>query len=472
MSSATPTTPTPTAQATRPAVSVTVPTRPIDPAKAAAMTRRWFTAWALVLAGLAVGGKGFAYIGLPPLFISEVIVALGVGVLLLQPRWRELAASPTTMLIGLLLAWTAWRTVPYLGRYGMDAPRDAVIVGYALAGLAVAAGVMSQPKVLPWLLRRYQTFAKVFLVVMPGLWLANQFVGESIPGWPWAGGVGVFELKPGDISVHLGAIAALATLGLFRGRSLLWIMALVALLGVSGAISRGGLLSFGAAFAVAFCLHPTSRWAWRFLVTGLLIAGALTAADVSVEVPGRGRELSARQLVTNVASVFHEAETGDLDGTKAWRLEWWDAIVGYTVFGEYRWSGKGFGVNLATADGFQVNEQETLRSPHNGHLTLLARGGVPALGLWVAVQAAWLIAMANAYLRARQRREANWAAWLGFLTAYWLAMMLNASADVYFEGPMGGLWYWSVIGLGIASVWVFRHRPEVMRVDHATPREA
>ena len=34
-----------------------------------------------------------------------------------------------------------------------------------------------------------------------------------------------------------------------------------------------------------------------------------------------------------------------------------------------------------------------------------------------------------------------------FLVAYWLALQFNATFDVYFESPMGGIWMWSLHGL-------------------------
>ena len=42
------------------------------------------------------------------------------------------------------------------------------------------------------------------------------------------------------------------------------------------------------------------------------------------------------------------------------RLDWWKEIVTYTINGKYFWTGKGFGVNLADDDGFQVLSSGTL----------------------------------------------------------------------------------------------------------------
>lgn len=437
------------------------------------LTVRWFTFFSVVLAGLAMGGKGFAYIGLPPLFISEVTLLLGVGVLLLQPKWREMLGQVPVLLILALMGWTALCTLPYLGEHGILAIRDAMLVGYATTALCVAAVVMSRPQVLGWLLRKYQTFVKVFLVVMPIIWTVSMVGGDAIPTWPWAPDVEILNLKPGDMPVHLGGIAALCILGLFRGKSILWMGLLCLLLGVTGAISRGGLVAFSLAFGIAFLLRPQSRWATRLMLVMAVVITLAALSDLSVQVPGRSREFSARQLLLNVTSIVDSGETtGDLDDTKSWRLDWWKKIFGYTVGGEYFWTGKGYGVNLATEDGFQVYENNSLRSPHNGHLNVLARSGVPGFALWCVVQIAWGYAVINAYLRARQRKDANWAMFFALLLAYWAGLMFNAMVDVYLEGPMGGVWFWAIIGLGIGSVWVFERHPEVLHTETATPREA
>ena len=447
--------------------------RPLSVGFPRLLTRRWAAVWAILLAGLAIGGRGFAYIGLPPLFISELVVVSGVGVLLLQPRWRQLLSQPTVLLILALLGWGLLQTLPSLGRYRVDAIRDFMILGYGVIGLTVAGVMISQPQLLPWLLGKYQVFAKVFLCVMPILWVFDRLEGDLMPRWPWAD-VPIVNLKPGDMPVHLGAIAVLSLVGLFRGRSLVWTLLLLMLVALTGAVSRGGLVAFTVAVMVGFAARPQSRWARRTALIVLILFSTALLTDVSVKMADRDREFSARQLVLNFASVFNSDDVGDLDDTKTWRLEWWNEIVNYTFAGDYFWTGKGFGVNLADADGFQVMADNSLRSPHNGHMTILARSGVPGLALWIAVQIAWLSALFGAYFTARRRAapgDANWAMWFTLLLAYWASLMFNAAVDVYFEGPMGGIWYWSILGLGVASVYAFRHHHAVMNLPHATPRE-
>jgi hypothetical protein len=49
-----------------------------------------------------------------------------------------------------------------------------------------------------------------------------------------------------------------------------------------------------------------------------------------------------------------------------------------------------------------------------------------------------------------------------FLLAYWLAFMANASFDVFIEGPMGGIWFWTIFGTGLAALWIQKHFPEAL----------
>ena len=40
--------------------------------------------------------------------------------------------------------------------------------------------------------------------------------------------------------------------------------------------------------------------------------------------------------------------------------------------------------------------------------------------------------------------------------------MANASFDVFIEGPMGGIWFWTIYGIGLAAMWCFKYRPYVL----------
>jgi O-antigen ligase len=122
------------------------------------------------------------------------------------------------------------------------------------------------------------------------------------------------------------------------------------------------------------------------------------------------------------------------------------------VFGQYFWTGKGFGVNLADDDGFQVSspDQAPLRSPHNVNMTVLARMGLPGVVVWALLQGCFALALIRAYMRARLTHAHRWAKINLWILGYWCAFHVNAAFDVYIEGPHGGIWFWCLMGAGIA----------------------
>ena len=83
-----------------------------------------------LLVGYALLGKTVAYIGVPPLYIGEVIFALGI-IAFLSSRCviASLAALPN-LLLALLIGWGIIRTLPYLRENGFDALRDSMLVLY------------------------------------------------------------------------------------------------------------------------------------------------------------------------------------------------------------------------------------------------------------------------------------------------------------------------------------------------------
>jgi O-antigen ligase len=137
-------------------------------------------------------------------------------------------------------------------------------------------------------------------------------------------------------------------------------------------------------------------------------------------------------------------------------------IVNDTVFGPNFWTGRGFGLNLADADGFRDGtnrDHAPLREPHNVIMTMLARAGVPGEVLWLAVVASWMWMLMRAMWIARRRGEREWAGLFLFITCYVMSIIINAAFDVALSGPVQGIWFWCLMGFGIGSVMVYRCRP-------------
>lgn len=456
--------------------------------------RVFFAALGVLLTGYMFLGRGFAHLGLPPLYVGEIVLGLGIlaaAATLVRVR-PERRTNPVIWLLLAFMAWGAIRTVPYLGAYGVDALRDAVLWGYALFALVIYV-VLDRPATLR-AFRAYGHVVPLFALWLPISWTVFGILYPQIDATRPGEVIPLVYFKSGDMAVHIvGAITFLVitSLGARKLRSFAWRAALAVPLVwtvfITWTSNRGALVATLTGITAAFLLlrHP-ARWAPVAAgglaailifalpsvpvgVGGLPGAPAPTAtksqspeSPVARPTPGPtrtpapqtdpdapGRQVGVGQLVDNVLSIFGISADSGLTGTRAARLAWWGTIIDYTVFGPHFWTGKGFGVNLATDDGFQPTADESLRAPHNTHLTALARMGVPGFLLWLLVQGAFVVGLTRAIFAHRRRHAAALASVGAWIVVYWVAMMFNTSFDPYLEGPQGGIWFWSLFGLGL-----------------------
>jgi len=69
----------------------------------------------------------------------------------------------------------------------------------------------------------------------------------------------------------------------------------------------------------------------------------------------------------------------------------------------------------------------------------------------LCLNASWGWLLLRLSIKSRRAGDARTAAVFIFLLAYWAALLVNASWDVFLEGPMGGTWYWVIMGVGLAT---------------------
>jgi hypothetical protein len=419
---------------------------------AGARTQRGFLVLlGVILIGYMFFSRGFAYIGVRPIFIGEVVLATGVFAFLFAlPRVRM--GLPSALIV-LFMVWGALRTIPYIPTYGVDALRDGVTWEYGAFALFVAAFAMRRD--VETVVKVYGRLVPLFLLWVP-IATALNFAGvvPTIPGTD----VPIIGFKQGDMGVQLAGVAGFMLAGLYAwvpGRRLvpewlLWV-AWFPEAAIVAAQTRGAMLAMSVVGVALLLVRPSARWIRAFAIAAVILVVAI-ALNPGIDV-GYRRSLSVTQVLSNITSVFGDTGNEDLDGSREWRLAWWDTIIKYTVNGPYFWTGKGFGINLANADGFQVGINEgdaTLRAPHNGHIEILARSGVPGLVLWILMNVAWLVMMLRASVRFRRARDNLASGVIAWLVVLWGAALINASFDVYLQGPHGGIWFWAVVGLGIA----------------------
>jgi len=418
------------------------------------LVSRWLpglflTGLGIILAGYAFFGRSFAYLGVAPIYVGEMVLALSVLVTIRTAarQWLKLE-----LLIVAFMIWGLARTIPYIASDGIDALRDGVLWGYALFALALSVTVRREHFER---IRGPYAFLIPFFIAWVGF-SAGLSYAQSLPLIPGTN-VPIVIFKGGDMGVHLAGSIAFLIAGLWPGSpgaaSLLVTLLLplwLVSVGVAGSLNRGGLFSALAGWSAAAFIRPPARWWSAFAVAVLLFATA-AVVDPNLDV-GRARTVSVDQIVTNMASVLMSTGDDKLDATRDFRLRWWRDILDYTLAGPYFWTGKGFGVNLADDDGYQVKTDGSLRAPHNTHLTVLARMGVPGLVMWLLLMFGFGIQLVRAFLASRRAGAVFWCRIDAWLFAYWVAMLVNTSFDPYLEGPQGGIWFWAVMGLGFAAI--------------------
>ncbi|MBB5375939.1 hypothetical protein HNQ07_001396 [Deinococcus metalli] len=427
------------------------------------------------LAGYAFLGKGYAYVGVPPLFIGEVTLVLGLLATLksVAEGVRLTRVGGLLLALGVFMAISLSSTLPYIGRYGLDSLRDAATWYYALFAVVVPILIV-RFRALGAAIRRYGQILPCFLLLAPIVFWISRLLLTSLPKWPISGQA-IVEVKGGDLAVQLAGIMVFLLLGLQRvratptepavGRRMLdgsspwwwWVLWMVSSVGLF--TGRAALISIAVPLLLVLVVRPLSRWGRPLLVVVSLFS-LLLVVNPRYET-STGRELSIDGLLLNIQSIGGGTGDSAVDGTRTWRLDWWHKIEEYTIGGDYFWTGKGYGINLANADGFQVQSDQSLRNPHSIHFSILARSGVPGLVSWAVLNIVFAGSLLLAFVRARVRGHLMWANVHLWLLAYWLAFIINGSFDVFIEGPQGGIWFWSVMGFGIAALELYRRGEEL-----------
>ena len=425
---------------------------------------RYLMLLAIVLLGYALMGKGFAYIGVPPLYIGELAYLIGILAFARSGACLATLASLPSLVLAALMLWGVARMVPFLNIYGIDALRDSVLVLYGGFAFIVIALLLEDARRIDAVLRYYSFFIGTFPVML-AVYAAVRFWQDDIPSF-YGPNIPILDVQATAVGMHLAGAAVFVLIG-YRKVSPFWLLTWLGLFALIGTINRGALLSVFVPVVLAMVVLGR----WRLMLTAATAAVALLGVAYMLEASythfheaedSEKRPVSAHQVVDNIKGIFGEGGE-QARGTKQWRLDWWDVIIEKTFRGSNFWLGRGFGLDLATADGFETPADPSdprpppaSRSPHSVHLNMLARTGVPGLALWLLLLVSWSVMMLKAILAARSRGHQQWAGLFLFIGCYVLSIIINASFDVVIEGPMQGIWFWCLIGFGIGSTMVYR----------------
>jgi hypothetical protein len=421
---------------------------------------RYLALLALVLLGYALMGRGFAYFGFPPLYVGEIALLTGIVVFLRTGAMAASLATLPSLVLVVLMVWVLAQTIPFVSVYGFDALRDSTIVMYGSFAFIVTGLLLEDARRIGTVLRYYNILRMSLPVILVGFVLTRVW-SEYIPGLFGPGPM--VDITASAVGTHLAGVMVFVLIG-YRKRSKIspmWFLVWFATLAMVAATNRGATLAALVPIVLAMLVLGRLRQLLTATSMALSIFAVILAVEAGVTQSNRAdrmteRNVSAHQIFENAKSIVGQSGQQN-EGTKEWRLSWWSIIISDTFHGPFFWTGKGFGINLADADGFDgPRSPSPLRSPHNAHMTVLARAGVPGLVLWSILLVSWIGMLLNAMLSARARGHSRWSELFLFILCYAISILINATFDVTLEGPMQGIWFWCLFGFGIGSVMVYR----------------
>ncbi len=412
---------------------------------------------ALLITGYMIGNRGFAQISIvQPLFLGELGLMLCAFVLMLRFALTREAIELQTglartiaffLLIGIVHFLFDRRSFPVI-----DVIRDFAIVYYA--GFYFAA---FQSSIAP----RSRTFIAnviqlaiighaviaVLLVVRPG-WLMVPVI-RSIP---------ILAQKE-DLTATFSVLSIFIlflrrrVLGsVWARRFLICVLAATVLAG----ISRSALL--------ALVVTSTLIWIARkrnFFGYWLVLAGAGATLLLVIEFGFSNSEWrpvihqfnEKLQSMTDFSgSAKYQTELGQYKADdNEFRRTFWKTMISQTT----RTSpifGKGFGYDFLPEFEriYGRGTWERLRSPHNYFITVYGRLGMVGLVGFVAIVWFMIRGALRASILVSRRKLDNET--LGYWCAAWV-LLISGTFGVVLEGPMGGVLFWSFLGLAASGLY-------------------
>ena len=382
-------------------------------------------------------------------FLAEINLVVGLLLAIRYRRQWSWVWDRSMILLFVLLGMNLLYVVRGIFSYPFfEVLRDSFMLQYAYFILVVALLRPMHPQLMRGLARVYFIFPWVVVSTL----LLRSFIPE-LNEWVLFGEAPLLVYKNGDLAVHL----LVATFFLIERRPNVpdrWAIAqaivLFYLLFITATFNRGGMVAYVAgASCYLWYLRRDAASAFLFRTLRALPLLLMLVVPIymftKIEDKTQGRNTGLSQLKENVISIVSRESDDQLNSNVLWRLAWWGKIIDYTFAGPYFLQGKGLGINLAVDDDIPF-EDDALRSPHNFHLNILARYGVPMALLWLV----WL------FLIFRSLRVPDLSRGRLAVLCTLVAFMVNASFDVALEGPMAAMPFWIFVGCWLENTGMNR----------------
>jgi hypothetical protein len=379
--------------------------------------------------------KGVAYT-----YLVEALWLFGILLLFIQRKKVELIWNKTTKLILFFIAVSFVYILRGFSKYDIvDLIRDSFIFQYGWFAFILFAFKDKLEIIWETLFFIYKWFPFVALLNF----ILQYFVPFFETVTPF-GGIPILLYKNGDMGVQL-LISTLLLLYRFDNQTLKWriLLSLVIALDflILASYSRSGIVAFLASmlcfiyFNKDIQLQSRVRLLIKYLPIILLI---VTPIYINIKVADnfQGRSVGFEQIKNNFSSIVGGTTDATSEDNVVWRLVWWAKILDYSFTSPNFFIGKGLGMSLATDDDI-ITLDDSLRSPHNFHLNIMSRFGVLLFMIWTY----FLIQL----LRPLFKKQLQGKCLL--IGCILLAFLINASFDVFLEGPMGAFPFWTWMGL-------------------------
>ena len=395
----------------------------------------YLRAYLLVMTLYVFLNKGVAYT-----YLVEALWLFGILLLLMDRKKVELVWNKTTKLILFFIVISFVYILRGFSKYDIiDLIRDSFIFQY---GWFVFILFLFKEKLdIIW-----QTLFFIYKW-LPFVALLNFILQYFVPFFETVapfGGIPILLYKNGDMGVQL-LISTLLLLYIFENKTLKWrvLLSLVIALDflILASYSRSGIVAFLASmlcfiyFNKDIQLQSRVRLLIKYLPIILLVVTPIYI-NIKVAENFQGRAVGLEQIKNNFSSIVGGTTDATSENNVVWRLVWWAKIIDYSLSSPNFFIGKGLGMNLATDDDI-ITLDDSLRSPHNFHLNIMSRFGVLLFIIWMYFLIQLLKPLFKKQLQGKRL----------LIGCILLAFLLNASFDVFLEGPMGAFPFWTWLGL-------------------------
>ena len=411
------------------------------------LNRLYIKGYTLSIMLYAFFNKGIAYS-----YLAEIFLFLGIVLLFFNRKKIEIYTEKKQLILLGLISLSFIYVILYLFKYNaFNVFRDSLAFQYGW--FAIIIYFLKEEKEYFW-----ETLIKIYkwipLVLFLNFFLF-YYIFLNLPPINIFGGQHILLYKNGDKSLQLLICTILMILFSYKySKSWLIVNSILIFLNllILLAFTRSGSMAYLAGIFCFFFFSKTSlindnlRKVLKYIPILLIIVFGVFAA-IEIDGDAQGRTISLSQITDNFSSIVSSDIDGSLTDNKVWRLVWWAKLLNESFTLEHFFIGKGLGMSLAGNDLTSVDEN--LRSPHNFHLTIIARFGYIIFIIWVY----WL------YLLFKPLFKKQLSGKMLGLTSIILAFIINGSFDVFFEGPMGAFPFWTMVGLLLVEEY-YHYKPK------------